>query len=148
MESIYKSVGILCMYAYITGIVCNLSGVNSNGKYLKLICSLYIIIVAFSPVSGIEFSFEYPGTVQIETSDTADEYVIKQAVTNIENIICERLNKENISYSFVKVHIHKQTAGLSISQVDIYGSGNNEKDRIINLLDDITSKEKIKFQGE
>ncbi len=143
MDVLLKSIGMLCTLGYVTGLLINLTPANHTQKAIRLVAVLYILSSVLYPLQSISLDFEYLDTENYDIKTDAQDYVIEQSAYKIKNIILQRLNEKNISYTDIIVHINKQNDGLQISGISLYGIA--EKEQTANLLQDITTADKINF---
>ena len=54
----------------------------------------------------------------------------------MEKFIAQTLKSKKISYNRIEVHIHKQSEGLQIDSINIYGVDNTQKNMVKELLSD------------
>ncbi len=144
MESVFKSVGILCICGYVSGILLNISSYNPTEKAIRLVAALYIITTIVSPIKHISFndSFINNFSEYTEKNDIA-QFVIQEAVYSLENTTREKLDRKNISYSSVKVHIHEQGNSLNLDKIEIIGTNRRQHSQIYELLEDTVTADKI-----
>lgn len=147
MDGIFKAIGTLCIIAYITGLVSNMVEINHTQKAIRLVCAIYIIssLVIYNPKNEyreIDTVIYYDETsIQNDTFD----YIIQKTEKNIEDDIKKALDKNFISYTGVKVHIYKQSEGIDISDITVYGVSDENQNLALQSIGNITSEEKIIF---
>lgn len=123
MNEIIKNLGTVCIIAYVTGIVANISGSTQVKKTVSLILALYILLAVLAPATKQKITFDYNLSEYVPTQVTSerDEYVLQAAKENLELFIKEKLSEKNISYTALSVHINKQDEKISVDSVSIYG---------------------------
>ena len=134
MESIHKTIGLLCITGYITGILSEFVPSGYTRKAIRLTIAVYIIASVFIPL-GTTFDwldFQFSDTE--DYSGYAENYVIEKAGNQLESTISQTLSDKNISYNQIDVHIHKQSEGLQIENIYIYGVDVNQKAAVQNIL--------------
>ena len=147
MNTIFKAIGTLCIIAYITGLVSNMVEINHTQKAIRLVCAIYIIssLFIYSPKNEyreIDTTIDYnQSSVQNDTFD----YIIQKTEKTVEDDIKKALDENFISYTDVKVHIYKQSEGIDISDITIYGVSDEDQNLALQSIGNVTSEEKIIF---
>ncbi|MBR5520794.1 MAG: hypothetical protein IKU54_02250 [Oscillospiraceae bacterium] len=143
MDNILKTVGILCLCGYITGIFTDIIPMGKNEKSVRLVIVLYLIITIFDSdinFPGIDFGYEKN---IIPNSPYEESYVIDKAKEKIEAQIIERLNQESICYSNIELHINKSEDGFYIDQLYLWGVDSEKLNYAKGILGDIIPAESI-----
>jgi len=133
MESVYKSIAMLCLIAYISGVLLNFSSTNYTAKAVRLVVALYIITAFCSPVTDIDIPELKTETIEISIQQT-ENYVIEKAENNLADYICRLLNEQNISYTDVRTHINKQREKLEIDDITISGVSKEYFDDVTHIM--------------
>jgi len=133
MESVYKSIAMLCLIAYISGVLLNFSSTNYTAKAVRLVVALYIITAFCSPVTDIDIPELKTETIEISIQQT-ENYVIEKAENNLADYICRLLNEQNISYTDVRTHINKQREKLEIDGITISGVRKEYFDDVTHIM--------------
>ena len=146
MESIFKIIGTLCLCGYITGLLMNFTTVTYTQKAVRLVCALYIITTVIMPIGTADFDFSAEEFAEKSAlQQQAEEYVLSTAEDNMENDIKNLLDVKNISYTQLNVHINKQKDSLAVGSVEIYGINTSDRQKVIQLLENTVSQDKILF---
>ena len=135
MSTIYKIVGSICITTYILGLVTNLVDLNYTQKAIKLVFALYFLTVVLVPLKDMDFDFS---EIKYETQNVqsdAEDYIVSSAAKRIEDEVKKVLNKENIAYSDVYVHIDEQSAGICLEYIKICGVSGNNHIKVKDMLD-------------
>jgi len=134
MESLYRTIGLLCITGYITGILSEFIPSGYTRKAIRLTVVIYIITSLFIPLEDFTglYNFQYNDTE--DYSVYAENYVIEKAAEELERTISRSLTDKNISYNQIDVHIHKQSEGLQIESIYIYGVDNIQKPYVESIL--------------
>ncbi len=147
MNTILKAIGALCIMAYITGLVSNMVEINQTQKAIRLVCTIYIIsslVVRIPNTKYLEVNnmLNYSNE---SVSDNTFDYIIDKTEKIVENDIEKVLDENFISYTNVNVHIHKQSEGIDISDVTIYGVSDKDQSLVLQIISSVTNEEKIIF---
>lgn len=134
MEMIFKATGVLCITAYITGILANFMPTDYTQKAVRLTIAIYILTSVFIPATEEKIDINFPSVQIKDYADQAEEYIISRAEDEIENNISQSLNEKKISYNLVDVHIYKQSESLQIEDIYIYGVPTEQKSIVLETL--------------
>lgn len=146
MEYIYKIVGTLCIFGYISGILVNITPTEKAGKAVRFACVLIVLSAVLSHSMEAELNIDTPVTTDITyIKRQSEEYIIQKAESEVESILVKRLLSKNISYSSLSVHIYKENSNISVKQVSVYGLDNDERQTVKNLFSDVVPEDKIIF---
>lgn len=136
MELLYKFIGVLCLTGYISGVLSEFIPAEYTRKTIRLTVAIYIISNFF-----ILFGNSY-NLIKIQNVDSedysieAENYVIESSEKELEKFIAQTLKSKKISYNRIEVHIHKQSEGLQIDSINIYGVDDTQKNMVKELLSD------------
>ena len=147
MGDMFRGIGLLCLYGYVTGLILNIIDVSYTGKAIRLVVVLYIISNVITPLKTVELKIDtdiFPAENKV--ADESERYILTETAKKIEQIICSRLDEKNISYTTVDVHINEEEDGFNISDITIYGASTDIMN-IKRFLNDIVSEDKIKSGG-
>ena len=134
MSAIYKIVGSICITTYILGLVANLVDLNYTQKAVKLVFTLYFLMVILIPLKDVDFDIgEMIYEIQ-NVQTNSENYIISSTIQRIENDVKQALDKENISYSDVYVHIDKQSDGIYLDYIKICGANEGNYSDIRNVI--------------
>ena len=147
METVYRTIGVLCVTAFVSGLLLNIVNITYMQKVVRMILVMSIISAVFFNGSKPAYKLFYKGTesgISDYEIQESEEYVLQQAETEIENRLSDELNVKNLSYYDIEVNINKENGIVQISDITIYGA-ENEKD-IRTLLSDTVSRERLYFK--
>lgn len=135
METIIKSVGMLCTTAYITGILTNFIPLDYTAKAVRLTVAVYILSSLLIPAGNMYYEYGFSNVNVEDYTEKAREYVTRQTEIQLENNISKQLDKKNIAYNSVNVHIHKQNGRLEIEKIYIDGVPSRQHSAVYSLLE-------------
>ncbi len=151
MQDIYSNIGSLCLAIYIIGILFNLIKIKHTNKIMQTVLGLVLILNILSPFQKIDLDLIIEtfaiSEIEMDTQESID-FVIENASLVIKNDIENLFNEKNIAYKDVSVHIYKENENFFIKEISIYGSEDDEKSKIIELLKEIVNEECVIFRGE
>ena len=145
MDEILKNIGVLCITAYISGVVLNFTAMNRMQKSIRLVAFIYVLSGFFS--GWKTFSLEIQPYVFFSdniNTGLAAEYIIEQAAESIRCDIESILKSNNISYDSIEVHIDEAEEGMEIDKITIEGADISQINNIERLLVNIADRDKIK----
>ena len=134
MSAIYKLVGSICITTYILGLMTNLVDLNYTQKAVKLAFALYFLTVVLIPLKEINIDFGEIKYVTRSVQNDAGNYIISAAAQQIEKDVKNALDKENIAYSDVYVHIDEQSEYISLDYIKISGTDETNHSEIRDMI--------------
>ena len=135
MNTVYKIVGSICITTYVLGLVTNLVDLNYTQKAVKLTFALYFLTVVLIPLKDIDVNFDEIKYATQNVQNNAEDYVIHSSEQRLENCVKQILDKENISYSDVNVHINEQSDGIYLDYIKIYGVNEKSRAKVEDILE-------------
>ncbi len=135
METIIKSVGILCTTAYLTGILTNFIPMDFTVKAIRLTVAVYILTSLLIPAGNLDFEYGLSDVIVEDYTEKAREYVTHQTEIQLENSISKQLDEKNIAYNSVNVHIHKQNDMMEIEKIYIGGVPSRQHNAVYSMLE-------------
>ena len=118
----------LCVICVVYSLLSLLPEEKGTGKMTRFICALCFLISIISAVRGVEksdISFSVPASGEINYSFVSE--------TAMRDAIGQMLNKENITYEKISVHLYENSDNsISINEIAVYGVA--EKQRCEELL--------------
>ena len=113
---------------------------GSNKKYIKIVCSIYIlytILIPLHSLSKIDFSKIEDNNFSIETSNIDTEKVSSIYIKAYEQEIKEKLNNDGFNVNEIKLYLNSNEDNISKIEVNTYKISEEEKNKI---------KDKIKLE--
>ena len=113
---------------------------GTNKKYVKIVCSIYILYTILMPLpslSKIDFSKIEDNNFSIETSNIDTEKVSSIYIKAYEQEIKEKLNNDGFNVNEIKLYLNSNEDNISQIEINTYNISEEEK----NIL-----KDKIKFE--
>ncbi len=135
METIIKSVGMLCTTAYLTGILTNFIPMDYTAKAVRLAVAVYILSSLLIPAVALDYEYGLSDVIVEDYTEKAREYITRQTELQLENNISKQLDEKNIAYNSVNVHIHKQNERLEIEKIYIDGVPSRQHSAVYSLLE-------------
>ena len=112
---------------------------GSNKKYVKIVCSIYILYTILMPLpslSKIDFSKIEDNNFSVETSNIDAEKVSSIYIKAYEQEIKEKLNNDGFNINEIKLYLNSNEDNISKIEINTYNISEEEK----NIL-----KDKIKL---
>ena len=128
MEIIKNVATGISISAVVLGAVYMLSPDGKNGKMLRYIAGLVMIIAVAAPFVGSSFSLEFSES-QASVEISAEDMLKNQ----VEHIIAKLLRDEGIDFEFIRPYMDISPEG-SISIYRIYVSGASDKEKVRQIL--------------
>ncbi|MBR5806501.1 MAG: hypothetical protein IKY30_06995 [Oscillospiraceae bacterium] len=136
MELLYKFIGVLCLTGYISGVLGEFIPAEYTRKTIRLTVAIYIISNFFILFGNSYNLLKIQNVDSEDYSIEAENYVIESSEKELGKFIAQTLKSKKISYNRIEVHIHKQSEGLHIDSINIYGVDNTQKNMVKELLSD------------
>ena len=136
MELLYKFIGVLCLTGYISGVLSEFIPAEYTRKTIRLTVAIYIISNFFILFGNSYNLLKIQNVDSEDYSIEAENYVIESSEKELGKFIAQTLKSKKISYNRIEVHIHKQSEGLHIDSINIYGVDNTQKNMVKELLSD------------
>ena len=140
IENLNTWIQSLVIAIAITTIVEMLLPNGNNKKYVKIVCSiyiLYIILMQQPSLSKIDFSKIEDNNFSIETSNIDTEKVSSIYIKAYEQEIKEKLNNDGFYINEIKLYLNSNEDNISKIEINTYNISEEEK----NIL-----KDKIKLE--
>ncbi len=140
IENLNTWIQSLVIAIAITTIVEMLLPNGTNKKYVKIVCSIYILYTILMPLpslSKIDFSKIEDNNFSIETSNIDTEKVSSIYIKAYEQEIKEKLNNDGFNINEIKLYLNSNEDNISKIEINTYNISEEEK----NIL-----KDKIKFE--
>lgn len=113
---------------------------GSNKKYIKIVCSIYILHTILMPLpslSKFDFSKIEENNFSMETSNLDTEKVSSIYIKAYEQEIKEKLNNDGFNVNEIKLYLNSNEDNISKIEVNTYNISEEEKNKI---------KDKIKLE--
>lgn len=113
---------------------------GSNKKYVKIVCSIYILYTILMPLPSLrkfDFSKIEDNNYSVETSNLDTEKVSSIYIKAYEEDIKEQLNKEGFNVNEIKLYLDSNEVNISKIEINTYNISEEEKNKI---------KDKIKLE--
>lgn len=113
---------------------------GSNKKYVKIVCSIYILYTILTPLpslSKFDFSQIEDNNFSIETSNIDTGKVSSIYIKAYEEEIKEKLNKDGFNIKEIKLYLNSNEDNISMIEINTYNIPEEEKNKI---------KDKIKLE--
>ena len=136
MELLYKFIGVLCLTGYISGVLGEFIPAEYTRKTIRLTVAIYIISNLFILFGNSYNLLKIQNVDSEDYSIEAENYVIESSEKELGKFIAQTLKSKKISYNRIEVHIYKQSEGLQIDSINIYGVDNTQKNMVKELLSD------------
>ncbi|MGN1299195.1 MAG: stage III sporulation protein AF [Candidatus Scatovivens sp.] len=111
---------------------------GNNKKYVKIVCSIYILFTIISPILNItKYDFEnleniYEPTIQ--TSISNEEEVINVYMNAYENEIKQELIKQGFNIRKVKLNLDNSSENISNIEIETYYISEEDNKKLVDKI--------------
>lgn len=142
LENLNAWIQSLVIAIAITTIIEMILPSGSNKKYVKIVCSIYILYTILTPLpslSKFDFSKIENNDFSIESSNIDTGKVSSIYIKAYEEEIKEKLNKDGFNIKEIKLYLNSNEDNISRIEINTYNISEEEKSKI---------KDKIKLEYE